>query len=760
MARISLCLIARNEERMLPDCLASVRGAVDDVVVVDTGSTDRTRELARAAGARVFEEPWRDDFAAPRNTALKHAVGDWILQLDADERLAPGAARAVREAVRGARFDVGMLTLHNAARLDAAAADVLSGRERSGPPRRLPRLLRHAGGLAWRGIIHESVADWFVQRGSKAALIQGGEIVHLGGVPSLREARKKRERNEALLRRRCALEPGDAVAFGYLAAELLEGGDVAGAAQAAERGWAAAAGQPRHLSLQRLACLRAVTALRRADPETALESVRAAEERQGPHPDLHFLRGAALYLRALAAPAGSPERAARAAEAVRAYRAADASRVELPVEPFTDASDGPAALARSADALLLAGCPAEALGAAETALRERSGEPVAQLARAEAVLELGEPARALALLEPLLGELPDGWVLAAGAALALGAGSDAALFLAQARERLPRGFSAAHRLERLERLAAGTARPAAPRTAPPAPPSGAAALAPARRRFAVTVISPPGYAHSAAFHEVAETLVHGLAALGHDAVLTADPSLPGRRHLVLGANLVPATGARLQPGSILYNLEQVDEGSSWITPELLALFRAYPVWDYAAANADALARLGVPRPAVVPVGYVPQLTRIAPAEEDLDVLFYGSLNERRRAVLAELERRGARVHAAFGVYGPARDALVARARLVLNVHYFEAKVFEVVRVSYLLANRRCVVSERGADAAAEAAFEEGVAFAPYEALADRCLALLARPEERRRVAEAGFRLMAARDEAGYLRDVVAALGDG
>jgi hypothetical protein len=276
----------------------------------------------------------------------------------------------------------------------------------------------------------------------------------------------------------------------------------------------------------------------------------------------------------------------------------------------------------------------------------------------------------------------------------------------------------------------------------------------------VTVISPPGYAHAAAFQEVAETLVAGLSALGHDAVPSTDPALPGRRHLVLGANLVPALGVRLQPGSILYNLEQVDAASTWMTPELLALFRAFPVWDYSRANADALARLGVPRPAVVPIGYAPGLTRIAPADEDLDVLFYGSVNPRRRAVLEELARRGARVHAGFGVYGAARDALIARARLVLNVHYFEAKVFEVVRVSYLLANRRCVVSERGCDAAEEAVFEAGVAFAPYGGLADRCLELLARPEERRRLAEEGFRLMAARDEAAYLRDVVAGLAGG
>ena len=278
--------------------------------------------------------------------------------------------------------------------------------------------------------------------------------------------------------------------------------------------------------------------------------------------------------------------------------------------------------------------------------------------------------------------------------------------------------------------------------------------------FAVTVLSPPGYAHSAAFHEVAETLFHGLRRLGHDTILTADPLLPGRRHVVLGPNLAPAMKLRLPRDAVLYNLEQVEQGSAWMTPELLALFRSRTVWDYSAANATALARLGVRKPAVVPIGYVPELTRIAPAPEDIDVLFYGSVNDRRRAVLQALQARGVRVHAVFGVYGPERDALIARSKLVLNIHYYEAKVFEVVRVSYLLANRRCVVSERGASPAEEAPFEEGVAFAPHEGLVERCVDLLARPEERRRVAEAGFRAMSARDEAAYLEAVVGPAAGG
>lgn len=86
-ATLSACVIARDEEQSLPDCLASV-GFCQEIVVVDSGSTDATAAIARAAGARVVDQPWLG-FAAQRNVALDHASGDWVLEIDADERVSP-----------------------------------------------------------------------------------------------------------------------------------------------------------------------------------------------------------------------------------------------------------------------------------------------------------------------------------------------------------------------------------------------------------------------------------------------------------------------------------------------------------------------------------------------------------------------------------------------------------------------------------------------------------------------------------------------
>jgi GT2 family glycosyltransferase len=87
--RISLTMIVRDEQENLPACLESARGLFDEVIVVDTGSADRTKEVARSLGARVFDFAWCDDFAAARNAALGHATGDYAFWLDADDRVDP-----------------------------------------------------------------------------------------------------------------------------------------------------------------------------------------------------------------------------------------------------------------------------------------------------------------------------------------------------------------------------------------------------------------------------------------------------------------------------------------------------------------------------------------------------------------------------------------------------------------------------------------------------------------------------------------------
>ncbi|UQX10580.1 hypothetical protein [Candidatus Mycobacterium methanotrophicum] len=247
-------------------------------------------------------------------------------------------------------------------------------------------------------------------------------------------------------------------------------------------------------------------------------------------------------------------------------------------------------------------------------------------------------------------------------------------------------------------------------------------------------------------------------ALGHDSVVTSRLDLDERRTIVLGGNLLVRNGLKPPKNPIFYNLEQLgDDLPSMTLPGFFDLFRRYPTWDYSPANIERLAALGLPRPTYVPIGYVPELTRIAPAAEDVDVLFYGAPYERRYAVLRDLHDRGLRVKWLSGVYGAGRDAWIARSKVVLNLHYWEAKIFEITRVSYLLANRRAVVSECGADPALERDLESGVAFADYDELVERCVELLGDERARRELAERGYEIFSARDQAAIVDRALADL---
>ncbi len=96
---LSLCIIARNEEHNLGRAIRSFDGVADEIVVLDTGSTDGTIHLAESLGARVVQWPWRDDFSAARNEVFGHAQCEWIFLLDADEELLPGQEASVRNLI-------------------------------------------------------------------------------------------------------------------------------------------------------------------------------------------------------------------------------------------------------------------------------------------------------------------------------------------------------------------------------------------------------------------------------------------------------------------------------------------------------------------------------------------------------------------------------------------------------------------------------------------------------------------------------------
>jgi SAM-dependent methyltransferase len=270
-------------------------------------------------------------------------------------------------------------------------------------------------------------------------------------------------------------------------------------------------------------------------------------------------------------------------------------------------------------------------------------------------------------------------------------------------------------------------------------------------RFHITLVRPEAFQHTEAFLEVAETLQFGFQSLGHEAQIGENTIDGEATNVLLGAHLLSANDTvMVPPGSILYNLEQL--GGPSLPKHFYELALRQQVWDYSWRNIKQWNAMNCACPPMhVPLGYVPELSRIkASATQDIDVLFYGSLNERRARIIRALKDAGAKVHATFGVYGKQRDELIARSKIVLNVHFYEAKIFEIVRVSYLLANSKAVVTELCSDTEVENGLADSVLGVPYDSLVESCLSLLRSEEERRKLEVRGFQWFSQRKEPEIL----------
>jgi tetratricopeptide (TPR) repeat protein len=199
--RVSLTMIVRDEEKNLPACLTSIQGLFDEMVIVDTGSTDRTREIARSFGARVFDFVWVRDFAAARNAALAQATGDYAFWLDADDVLDPSQRDRLK-------------ALLNSLKLADKAAYVVrctceSDRDSGGSETVVDhvRLFPVREDIRWTYRVHEQILPALRKAGIPVRWTDVS-VRHTGySDPTLR--RRKLDRDEAILQEELREHPGD-----------------------------------------------------------------------------------------------------------------------------------------------------------------------------------------------------------------------------------------------------------------------------------------------------------------------------------------------------------------------------------------------------------------------------------------------------------------------------------------------------------------------------------------------------------------------
>lgn len=216
---LSAALITKNEERHLPACLTSLRGLVDEVIVVDTGSSDRTVEISEAYGALVFHHPWQNDFSDARNVSLDKANGRWILYIDADER-ADGMTRERLE-----------LDLANP---DYAAYRVWLQPRVNSTAYREYRLWRNDARIRFDGIIHERVVPAIHEVAARDGQSIGLSELMLRHIGYEGDQTAKNLRNLPLLRRQIVRDPSNLFVRYHLARVLSDLGDAEEAEQVLE----------------------------------------------------------------------------------------------------------------------------------------------------------------------------------------------------------------------------------------------------------------------------------------------------------------------------------------------------------------------------------------------------------------------------------------------------------------------------------------------------------------------------------------------
>jgi len=218
-------MIARDEAPVIGAALESVRGFVDEIVVVDTGSTDGTPEIAKAHGAKVVHFTWNDSFAEARNVYLAHATADWILVLDADETLDPAAPAILRQCAATPRVDgrVPLFQLRERSHLDDGQ-DALHGAP-LGFEHFILRFFPRRPELRYHGRIHEDL----VHPGGEAAVerLACTALIHHHGYAAAEHARKDRSaRNLPLLEQAVRDNPSDGFAHFNLGTHLFTHGDL------------------------------------------------------------------------------------------------------------------------------------------------------------------------------------------------------------------------------------------------------------------------------------------------------------------------------------------------------------------------------------------------------------------------------------------------------------------------------------------------------------------------------------------------------
>jgi hypothetical protein len=274
--------------------------------------------------------------------------------------------------------------------------------------------------------------------------------------------------------------------------------------------------------------------------------------------------------------------------------------------------------------------------------------------------------------------------------------------------------------------------------------------------YNICILQPVGYVHAMAFWELGEAVQYAIRELGHTSSMGINSVFHDTVNVVIGCHLMDvAQMAALPPSSIILNVEQVYADDTDWNAKIFQWVRHFDAWDYSERNLIKLRDMGAKNAKLLRLGFQKELRRIeAAAVQDIDVLFYGAMNDRRARILEQLDAQGLVVKHLFGVYGQERDDYISRSKVVLNMHMYNSQIFEAVRVSYLLINSAAVVAEVNPQTATDLVCHGGVCAVPYEDLAEACVRHARSEDLRTALRQQAFAAISRYPQADFMRELL------
>ena len=255
------------------------------------------------------------------------------------------------------------------------------------------------------------------------------------------------------------------------------------------------------------------------------------------------------------------------------------------------------------------------------------------------------------------------------------------------------------------------------------------------KKINICLIKPEKYIHSDAFWELGELIYYSFQDLGYEARLVFNKIEIEVKNIIIGCHLLdPKLIEQIPKSTVILNTEQIYSDETEWNKNLFDWVTNFEVWDYSQRNIEKFNDMGINRVKHFKIGFQKELARLSNTKEkDVDVLFYGAVNERRKEILNKLEAKGLKVKTLFGVYGKERDEWIERSKIVLNLHHYSSQIFEIVRVFYLLTNSIAVVGEVNETTSIDIMCKDGIYGANYEDLVDGCMEVVSNPEIREKI---------------------------